>query len=301
MSKKRKNQDHRAGVRARQRVAKAKGATQSPPPSPPPSPPFAASSSGSSLPLLLKVGTLTHITYFLLAYLHLRHAPARPLATHPSHRASLPRPTAPNAPPHHEGAAIFEAISGALARPKTLALTLTLSNISPTNHPRKVISRPPAYHRLRRIVALAALKHVATVAALALRSADLGRRLRCGLGIDPRRNLQCAAQSNPNPNPHSCPAKLALLHLVRGVTSSPPPSQARRRPRCPRNPERRSRAWSHAPSLLSSAAMTMPTHPQRIRRRRRRGPQQQPCPAATTASSRKALHHPHHHLRQLHA
>jgi len=54
MSKKRKNQDHRAGVRARQRVAKAKGATQSPPPSPPPSPPFAASSSGSSLPLLLK-------------------------------------------------------------------------------------------------------------------------------------------------------------------------------------------------------------------------------------------------------
>ena len=76
MSKKRKNQDHRAGVRARQRVAKAKGATQSPPPSPPPSPPFAASSSGSSLPLLLKVGTLTHITYFLLAYLHLRHAPA---------------------------------------------------------------------------------------------------------------------------------------------------------------------------------------------------------------------------------
>ena len=89
MSKKREKQEQRAGVKARKRVAKAKGATQSPPPSPP----FAASSSGSSLPLLLKVGTLTHITYFSHASRR-RHARARPQATPPtappsraSHRA----------------------------------------------------------------------------------------------------------------------------------------------------------------------------------------------------------------------
>ena len=121
----------RARVKAEQRRAKiivARGATPSPPPSPPspPSPPPSAPSpstllspSGkkvstlthahaharaSSLPLLLKVGTLTHII-------------------------------ARNAPPHHEEAAISEAISGALARPETLALTLTLSNVSATTHP----------------------------------------------------------------------------------------------------------------------------------------------------------------------
>ena len=111
----------RARVRAEQRRAKiivARGATPSPPPSPP-SPSTLLSPSGkkvstlthahaharaSSLPLLLKVGTLTHII-------------------------------ARNAPPHHEEAAISEAISGALARPETLALTLTLSNVSATTHP----------------------------------------------------------------------------------------------------------------------------------------------------------------------
>ena len=269
----------RARVRAEQRRAKiivARGATPSPPPSPPspPSPPPSAPSpstllspSGkkvstlthahaharaSSLPLLLKVGTLTHII-------------------------------ARNAPPHHEEAAISEAISGALARPETLALTLTLSNVSATTHPTgtlpsslsgvssdtmvrssrsnpvpfapsphtssrssrtaslgttwgigrdrsldlrraahhdpyqnphsypksnpasKFISRPPAYHRIRRIVALAALRHVVADAARALRSANLGRRLRCDLGIDLRRDLRRAAHPNPNPNPHVCP------------------------------------------------------------------------------------------------
>ena len=51
-------------------------------------------------------------------------------------RASVPRPTAPNVPPHREEAAISGEISGTLARPETLALPPTLPTpYPPISHP----------------------------------------------------------------------------------------------------------------------------------------------------------------------